>query len=82
MSDVMASLPAAAHPGIAAGGRFVAGAAVPAVAAARMSRQGCADAEQLSVIRLGWQNREGRAEKCRQKEKLEYCLMVMTSLML
>ena len=69
MSGVMASLPAAAHPGIAAGGRFVAGAAVPAVAAARMSRQGCADAEQLSVIRLGWQNREDRAEKCRQKEK-------------
>jgi len=34
-----------------------------------MSRQGCADAEQLSVIRLGWQDREGRAEECRQKEK-------------
>ena len=38
-------------------------AAVPAVTAARMSRQGRADAEQLSVIRLGGQDREGRAEK-------------------
>ncbi len=49
-------------------------AAVPAVTAAGMSRQGRADAEQLSVIRLGGQNRENRAEKNRQQENSKILL--------